>query len=400
LRALRITVQSVFLIGTVALLARGLAGATPNTCETYCPFGGLVALYPLARYRAYACALTEFNVALLVSVVLLAIVSKKSFCGWVCPLGTVQEWIGRLGEKGLGRRCRVSEKADGRLRYLRYAVLVAIPVLTYTAWQFDLGFRAYDPFYILFTWGGHETNAASPYIVVGVLVAAALTPLFWCRYLCPLGAALDPFSRAGALRVRRDAETCTDCGLCDKACPHRIRVSGVEQVTASDCTNCLECLQACPEKGTLELSWYGKLTVALRRPKPRGVIPREVLMKKALVIPVAIALLILLAYVTSNAYRVPTAKISFTNERPESVATVVFEVSGLKCRGTANLFAQQIGELPGLVSFVAYARTRTAIVEYDPGRTDPQAIREAFERPVEYDGNTYEVFRALSQESG
>jgi hypothetical protein len=90
-KALRTIVQVVFFGGVVALLVRGLAGNTPNTCETYCPFGGLVALYPLVRYKSYACALTELNVALLVSVLVLTLVSKKSFCGWVCPLGTVQE---------------------------------------------------------------------------------------------------------------------------------------------------------------------------------------------------------------------------------------------------------------------------------------------------------------------
>jgi len=137
-------------------------------------------------------------------------------------------------------------------------VLIAVPVLTYTAWQFDLGFRKFDPFYILFTWGGHETAAFSFYIVIGVLAAAIFVPMLWCRYLCPLGAMLDPFSRAGALRVRRNVGTCTDCGACDAVCPHAIPVSKVEEVTARNCTNCLECVEECPVDGALELSWFGK----------------------------------------------------------------------------------------------------------------------------------------------
>jgi polyferredoxin len=251
-------VQLVFLGGVVALMVRGLAGATPNTCETYCPFGGLVALYPLVRYKAYTCALTELNVALLVSTVVLALVAKKSFCGWVCPLGALQEWLGRLGRKVFGRSFRLPTRADGVLMNLRYVVLIAIPVLTFTAWQYDLGFRAYDPFYILFTWGGHETAAFSILIVIAVLGAALFVPLLWCRYLCPMGATLDPFSRVGALRIRRNKDTCTDCGKCDKACPHAIPVSQVDEVTARNCTNCMECVEECPVQGTLELSWFGK----------------------------------------------------------------------------------------------------------------------------------------------
>lgn len=121
-------------------------------------------------------------------------------------------------------------------------------------------------------------------------------------------------------------------------------------------------------------------------------------MKKAIIIPLAIALVILLAFATTNAYRVPTADISFVegDERPTSVATVEFEVSGLKCRGTARTFAQQIQDVPGVVSFVAYARTHSAVVEYDRAVTDPDAIREAFERPIVHEGKAYEVFKMVS----
>lgn len=258
MRVLRSIVQFAFLAGVVALLARGLAGLTPNTCETYCPFGGLVALFPLAKYKAYTCALTELNVALLVSLVVLTLVAKKSFCSWVCPLGTLHEWIGRLGRRVFGRWLRLPKAPDRVLMLLRYAVLIAVPVLTYTVWQYDLAFRKFDPFYVLFTWGGHEVAAFSVFVVIGVLVAAFFLPFAWCRYLCPLGATMDPLSRAGAFRLRRNTETCTDCRRCDRACPHAIPVSTVREITARNCTNCLECVEECPVEGTLELSWFGK----------------------------------------------------------------------------------------------------------------------------------------------
>ena len=121
-------------------------------------------------------------------------------------------------------------------------------------------------------------------------------------------------------------------------------------------------------------------------------------MKKAVIIPLAIALVTLLAFATTNAYRVPTADISFVegDERPATVVTVEYEVSGLKCRGTARTFARQIQYVPGVVSFVAYARTHSAIVEYDPALTDPDAIREAFEEPILHEGRFYDVFEMVS----
>lgn len=121
-------------------------------------------------------------------------------------------------------------------------------------------------------------------------------------------------------------------------------------------------------------------------------------MRKVLLIPMAIALVMILAFATMNAYRVPTADVSFVEEvdRPAVVATVEYEVSGLKCRGTARTFARQIENMPGVVSFVAYTRTHTAIVEYDPALTDPDAIREAFERSILHEGKTYEIFKMVS----
>jgi len=122
-------------------------------------------------------------------------------------------------------------------------------------------------------------------------------------------------------------------------------------------------------------------------------------MRKVLFIPAAIALIILLAFATTNAYRVPTADVSFVekSERPATVATVEFEVSGLKCRGTAGSFEEQIKGVPGVISFVAYARTHTALIEYDPAQTNPDAIRAAFEKPILYEGQTYEIFKMVSQ---
>lgn len=258
LRVLRGVFQVFFLAGVVAVLVRGLLGLTTSTCETYCPFGGIAALYPLLRFRTYTCRLTELNVALFVSVVGLTLLTKKTFCSWICPLGTIEEWLGKLGKKLLGRSFRPPAGVDSGLKYFRYVVLALVLALTWSVWRGDLGFRAYDPFYILFTWGGHETLGFSVYVLIGVLALAIVVPFSWCRYLCPLGAAIDPLSRHGALRIKRNREACTDCGKCDGLCPHGIPVSSVAEITARDCTNCLDCLVGCPEKGALVLSWYGK----------------------------------------------------------------------------------------------------------------------------------------------
>lgn len=119
-------------------------------------------------------------------------------------------------------------------------------------------------------------------------------------------------------------------------------------------------------------------------------------MRKAFAIPVLIIALTLVAFATTNTYRVPTVQIPFTDDRPEEVAVVEFVVDGLKCRGTSVAFARMIGQLPGLVSLTTYARTRTAVVEYDPTAVTPDDIRAAFEAPVEGREREVRFFRAIS----
>jgi len=381
MRAMRTVVQLAFVAGAVTLLARGLMGLTASNCEAYCPFGGLIALFPLAKYKAYTCRLTELNVALLVSLLVLTLATRKSFCSWVCPFGTVSEWLARLGRAVFRRRIAVPRAADRVLVNLRYVVLVAVIVLTYTVWQYDLGFRAYDPFYILFSWGGHGTLPWSFAVLGGLLVLVLVLPLAWCRYLCPLGAVMDPLSKAGALRVRRDAGACTDCGACDAACPHRIPVSSVEQVTARDCTNCLECVAACADRKALALSFRGRVSGGA-----------EAAVGRALAMPVAVGALIVVAFATANAYRVPTLEQVFPGGRPAVVKAVEFTVDGVRCRGTSGFFAKKIGAVPGVVAVTTYARTNTAIVQYDPTLTNPDAIRLVYEAPDTIEGEEYEVF--------
>ena len=120
-------------------------------------------------------------------------------------------------------------------------------------------------------------------------------------------------------------------------------------------------------------------------------------MKRVIVIPVAIVAFVALAFVSANAYRVPTLEQQMSAARPALVKTVHFTVSGLKCVGTSKLFAQQIAKVPGVVSLTTYARTHAAIVEYDPTLTNPETIRAAAVEPLVQDGQVYNVFEVVGE---
>jgi NAD-dependent dihydropyrimidine dehydrogenase PreA subunit len=95
---------------------------------------------------------------------------------------------------------------------------------------------------------------------LGLLVALSLfLPNFWCRYLCPYGAALGILSVFAPFKVERDVSRCTNCGQCSRACPEGLAVATADSVDSPACTRCLDCVVACPRRGALGVSAAGRL---------------------------------------------------------------------------------------------------------------------------------------------
>jgi len=225
--------------------------------EDYCPFGPVEGVVRLAENLLSGCPasfvgpVTLRNLGVLLSILALVLLTKKTFCSWLCPFGAVFEGLGALGRKLGLPPWRPGLRLDRRLRRLRHLVLFSLVLLT--AWDGTLIFKQVDPFYALFSLGA-EVLAWPAYALLGSLLLGSLFhPGLWCNYLCPLGSALDPVSRLGRVRVARVADACTRCGACVGACPQRIPVPKRQRVTDALCTNCLSCLDACPEPNALEL---------------------------------------------------------------------------------------------------------------------------------------------------
>lgn len=236
-------------LGSIVYLALGRG---QRSFESFCPFGGVESLWGLLKAGQFSCALGPLNLSMFIAVAGLTLVAKKVFCGWACPIGFLGELSGRLGGIVWRRRPGVTPRLNGWLKLLRYAALGVTLYFTYRLGELVL--RGFDPFYVIFSGFGHGTAGWITLTVTGIIVVGAfVVPMFFCRYLCPLGATLDPLGRAGLLKVVRDDDLCTQCGDCGRACPHDITPSGVAAVSHRDCTNCLECVDACPVDGSLSL---------------------------------------------------------------------------------------------------------------------------------------------------
>jgi len=115
-------------------------------------------------------------------------------------------------------------------------------------------------------------------------------------------------------------------------------------------------------------------------------------LKKVILIPVLIAILVLVAFATTNAYRVPTLEMTFVAQRPDNVEVATLTVEGVRCRGTSGTCAKQIEDVPGVVSMTTYARNHMVIIEYDPTLTDVEILKAEICEPVRARGQLYDVF--------
>ena len=189
------------------------------------------------------------------AILALGLFLKKSFCSWMCPVGTISESLWRLGEKIFGRNLRINRWIDYPLRSVKYLLLL---FFLWSVFSMDAGgLKAfiYSPYnkmadvkmYYFFAHIGEFALWT-----IGVLmVLSVVVKNFWCRYLCPYGALLGITGWFSPLKITRNVSTCIDCELCTKACQSSIRVHAAGRVTSDECNACLECVEACPVRDTL-----------------------------------------------------------------------------------------------------------------------------------------------------
>jgi polyferredoxin len=232
--------------------------------EAYCPFGGLESLYQFIVTGGSTVPHTHLsNLVMLVAVLVTALLLRSAFCGWICPLGFIQDMISRFsaflgkhlpfyrrGMKSLKTRLAPLSFLDRYLRLIKYGVLIwaVVGAAIYGV----MVFRDYDPWSALINIA--EFSFTPGLIVLGVtLVGAFFVERPWCRYACPLGAASGLLGKFSPVYLKREESACKVCKVCTTACPMGLPVHTADTIKSADCIACLECVGACPRQGALEV---------------------------------------------------------------------------------------------------------------------------------------------------
>lgn len=196
-----------------------------------------------------------------VLLVLLTIIFGRAFCGWACPVGTLNHlasWATRRMRRGPYQQVN-RWRPHFRLKYL---LLIGLVVAALTGSLFS---GLFDPLSLVTRSFGSSIipalkqafgpSGARPRFFIGATVTGLIffgllganrwVTRWWCRALCPLGALLGWIARAAVVRIEVDPSRCTHCHLCARDCQGADEPFAAHRV--SECHVCLNCIPRCRE---------------------------------------------------------------------------------------------------------------------------------------------------------
>jgi len=206
----------------------------------------------------------------------------RVFCNWVCPYGSLHQFVGWLFNIGTARD-RISQNRYRAVYFLKYGILTVFLIMSFMG---ALQIGLLDPICLMYRSFATVVAPAADMavdilsvqanglqldtlwldnlkfapgverrifvgsfwiglMIIGLVGLNIVVPRFFCRVLCPLGALLGVISRFSIFRINRDVHKCTDCNLCLTRCEGAADPQGA--VRLSECFSCMNCIDDCPE---------------------------------------------------------------------------------------------------------------------------------------------------------
>ncbi len=216
-----------------------------------------------------------------VTFLLLFILFNKAWCGFVCPVGTMQDWITALRKRFGIRYSRYSQPQFERLSVIKYVLLVLLLLLPVATGAGLLGGewraafceicpgRMLTPLFVgdVSQWRIDFSSRTTMILTTlgmvftGMFIAGAFVKKRFFCFFCPMSALHYTFSKFALLRLKKEGDKCTKCGDCYNVCDMQIKeiADDVEHknILQDDCIFCMKCIAACPEEGCLHADFAG-----------------------------------------------------------------------------------------------------------------------------------------------
>ena len=262
----RTVIQIIFLVGSILIGLRHIMpgeSSKGGAFDVFCPFGAVETFWSFITTGETLKTTSPLNFSVFLGVLGVSLLAGRAFCGWMCPIGTLQDFLANFSSRLFGNMkiklagnkvhlpYKISPRNDAWLRSLKYLVLAVILLAS--------AFAIYPPLREICPARALLSFQLTTPLLWSVLIAFVITSManrrFWCKYLCPLGAILAPFNKIAPLRLVLNQDSCTNCRRCDPACPMDIP-DLTNNLRSAECIECLECQETCNEEDSLELRLF------------------------------------------------------------------------------------------------------------------------------------------------
>ncbi|TNF19595.1 MAG: 4Fe-4S binding protein [Rhodobacteraceae bacterium] len=162
------------------------------------------------------------------------------FCGWLCPFGALQELTNQMAQKLGVKQIAVPHGLHQRLWVIKYTLFLAILALSFYSMKDALILAEVEPFKTAISM---RMMRAWPFVafVLVLLGAGLFIERFYCRYLCPLGAALAIPAKLKIFDwLRRRPQCGRECRLCEPKCTVGA-IDPLGRINPNECVLCLRC---------------------------------------------------------------------------------------------------------------------------------------------------------------
>lgn len=166
---------------------------------------------------------------------------RGTFCGWLCPFGALQEFIGKLAQRLRLPQLTIRRHWDARLKLLKYLVLASILGSVFVSAELADKLVEAEPFKTAITL---NFVRSWPFVLYAgaLLAASAVVYKSFCRYLCPFGARL---AILGRIRLLDWLPRRRECGKPCQTCRHRCEYEAIRPdggIRYEDCFQCMDCV--------------------------------------------------------------------------------------------------------------------------------------------------------------
>lgn len=207
------------------------------------PYGGWSALKSLVTDASYRYRGITKSIALTISILMTSFFMGRFFCGFICPIGAMQEFFKFLGIKLKIKEKRLWENKYFSAEIIKYFILLAAVVLSCLNLGYTISpYSPWTAYLNVFTFGLKSYNIfnVKTFILLVIIFLSFFYRRIFCRIFCPLGAFQSILYALGPLKIKKN-KPCNMCLECLKSCP--VDINNSEEVISPECINCISCCQ-------------------------------------------------------------------------------------------------------------------------------------------------------------